>query len=120
MLAGLRQADGGTAVVLGVDTQHDAGRVRPHLGVQLQESRLPARMTVGEATALYASFYPDPADVDDLLALLGLADQRRTTAENQALTAAWFTASFPAMQLVVLAVWAVVLYPLAARLFRWS
>ncbi|TRW45166.1 ABC transporter ATP-binding protein [Georgenia yuyongxinii] len=80
MLAGLRQADGGSAAVLGVDTQRDPAAVRPHLGVQLQESELPARMTVGEAMALYASFYPDPADVDELLTLLGLAEQRRTAA----------------------------------------
>ncbi|MFD1504216.1 ABC transporter permease [Georgenia yuyongxinii] len=41
-------------------------------------------------------------------------------AATQALTAAWFTDSFPALQLIVLAGWVVVLYPLAARLFRWS
>jgi ABC-2 type transport system permease protein len=41
-------------------------------------------------------------------------------AAAQALTAAWFTGSFPALQLVVLAAWVVLLHPLAARLFRWS
>src|SRR5690606_1424953 len=43
-----------------------------------QESELPARMRVDEAMALYASFYDDPADPDELLADLGLADKRTT------------------------------------------
>ncbi|WP_152203693.1 ABC transporter ATP-binding protein [Georgenia thermotolerans] len=78
VLAGLRPADGGSTVVLGVDTQREPAAVRPHLGVQLQESRLPARLTVGEALDLYAAFYPEPADAAELLDLLGLTDQRRT------------------------------------------
>jgi ABC-2 type transport system ATP-binding protein len=71
-LAGLRHADGGTTRVLGVDTQADPGAVRGLLGVQLQESALHDKITVGEAVRLFASFYPDPADVDELLGLLDL------------------------------------------------
>ncbi|TDE88276.1 ABC transporter permease [Occultella glacieicola] len=39
---------------------------------------------------------------------------------SQALTAAWFTGEFPALQLVVMVAYIVVLYPLAAKLFRWQ
>jgi ABC-2 type transport system permease protein len=41
-------------------------------------------------------------------------------ATAQALTTAWFEGGFPAMQLLVMAGYVAVLYPLAARLFRWS
>jgi ABC-2 type transport system ATP-binding protein len=71
-LAGLRHADGGSTRVLGVDTQADPGAVRGLLGVQLQESALHDKITVGEAVRLFASFYPRPADVDELLDLLDL------------------------------------------------
>ncbi|WP_159795385.1 ABC transporter ATP-binding protein [Puerhibacterium puerhi] len=75
-LAGLRQADGGTTRVLGVDTQADPGAVRGLLGVQLQESALHDKITVGEAVRLFASFYPRPADVGELLDLLDLAQHQ--------------------------------------------
>ncbi|CAM3395653.1 ABC transporter permease [Occultella aeris] len=39
---------------------------------------------------------------------------------SQALSAAWFTGEFPALQMVVMAAYIAVLYPLAAKLFRWQ
>ena len=41
-------------------------------------------------------------------------------AATQAMTTGWFETGVPVSQLVVMAVWTVVLLPLAARLFRWS
>ncbi|MHA7133673.1 ABC transporter permease [Oerskovia turbata] len=41
-------------------------------------------------------------------------------AATQAMTTGWFEQGVPVSQLVVMAVWTVVLLPLAARLFRWS
>ncbi|NMR20475.1 ABC transporter permease [Cellulomonas fimi] len=41
-------------------------------------------------------------------------------AASQALTTAWFEGGFPALQLLVLVAYVVVLFPLAARLFRWT
>ncbi|WP_305786808.1 ABC transporter ATP-binding protein [Symbioplanes lichenis] len=69
-VAGLRTADGGTVRVLG-----RAGgdrELRELVGVQLQESRLPEKTTVGEALELFAAFYPDPADWRALAGDLGL------------------------------------------------
>jgi ABC-2 type transport system permease protein len=40
-------------------------------------------------------------------------------AASQALEAAWFGDGLPARQMIVMAVWTLVLVPLAARLFRW-
>ena len=78
-MVGLRPIDGGRVRVLGLDPHHDTRRVRERVGIQLQEARLPPRMRVDEALELYASFYPDPADPDELLDLLGLTAQRRST-----------------------------------------
>ena len=77
-LAGLRRPDGGHLQVLGLDPQHDREQLRRVLGIQLQESELPANIQVDEALELYSSFYADPADWSRLLDELGLADKRRT------------------------------------------
>nr|WP_244925271.1 ABC transporter ATP-binding protein [Georgenia faecalis] len=78
VLAGLRQADGGSVRLLGVDPQAEPAAVRERVGIQLQEAKLPAKLRVGEALALYASFYPHPADADELLDLLGLTEKKDT------------------------------------------
>ncbi|MEE6287740.1 ABC transporter ATP-binding protein [Georgenia sp. MJ173] len=75
-LTGLRAIDSGTIRVLGVDPQRHPERIREHVGIQLQQAKLPAKITVAEAVALYASFYAAPADGDELLESLGLADHR--------------------------------------------
>ncbi|MGW4488467.1 ABC transporter ATP-binding protein [Amycolatopsis sp. NPDC004368] len=75
---GLRAADRGTLSVLGLDPRRDRGELRQRVGVQLQESRLPDRLCVGEALELYASFYRKPADTGRLLGLLGLTEKRNT------------------------------------------
>ncbi|MGH3491980.1 MAG: ATP-binding cassette domain-containing protein, partial [Sciscionella sp.] len=51
---------------------------REVLGIQLQESRLPDKMSVVEALDLYASFYPQPQHPGELLERLGLVAQRKT------------------------------------------
>jgi len=77
-MVGLRSIDGGRIRVLGLDPHRDTRQVRDRVGVQLQQARLPARLRVGEALELYASFYPNPAEPRELLELLGLTGQRRT------------------------------------------
>ncbi|SBT66841.1 ABC-2 type transport system ATP-binding protein [Micromonospora sediminicola] len=75
---GLRRADGGTVRVLGLDPVRDRTEVRQRVGAQLQESQLPDKLRVREALDLYRSFYRNRADIDELLADLGLAEQRDT------------------------------------------
>jgi len=75
---GLRTPDRGEISVLGLDPRRDRAQLTQLLGVQLQEAQLPERLRVGEALALYRSFYRAPADVDALLDGLGLAAKRRT------------------------------------------
>ncbi|MFF5078926.1 ABC transporter ATP-binding protein [Actinoplanes sp. NPDC000266] len=59
-VAGLRKPDGGTIGVLGRPPSDTA--LRWLVGVQLQESQLPDKLTGREALDLFSSFYPDPAD----------------------------------------------------------
>jgi ABC-2 type transport system ATP-binding protein len=75
-LQGLRTPDSGSISVLGLDPKADHAALRQRLGSQLQESRLPEKLKVHEALDLYASFYANPADPADLLAKLGLTEQR--------------------------------------------
>lgn len=72
IVGGLRRQDSGTVRVLGLDPQRDAARLREQVGLQLQESSLPARLRAREALELYASFYEHPLDPGDLLDELGL------------------------------------------------
>src|SRR5580704_4490189 len=53
--------------------------LRQQVGVQLQDSQLPDKIRVREALELYASFYEQPADPDQLIARLGLGDRRDTS-----------------------------------------
>jgi ABC-2 type transport system ATP-binding protein len=75
-IAGLRDADGGQIRVLGIDPQTHPELIREHVGVQFQEAGLHDKITVHEAVTLFASFYPNPADVDELLTVLDLQEKR--------------------------------------------
>ena len=73
---GLRRPDGGSIRVFGIDPYRDRAAARRLIGAQLQESQLPDKITVAEAIGLYASFYPEPADTEALIARLGLTEKR--------------------------------------------
>jgi ABC-2 type transport system ATP-binding protein len=77
-VVGLRVPDQGRIRVAGLDPRRDRRELRHLLGVQLQESQLPDKLTVAEAMRLYASFYRHPADIAKLLALLDLTEKRNT------------------------------------------
>ena len=72
MIEGLRRPDAGRISVAGLDPHLDEAALRLVLGAQLQQSALPERITVGEAMALFASFYPSPVDWRELLEALDL------------------------------------------------
>ena len=84
-VAGLRRPDWGAVTVLGLDPQRDGDQLRELLGVQLQESALQAKLRVGEAVDLYASFYPCPARPPNCSATSGWpASGATTTASSRA------------------------------------
>ncbi len=74
---GLTRQDEGLVEVLG--QRWGAGsdhRLRMRLGVQLQETQLADKLTVGETIRLFRSFYTRGRSVDDVIALLGLEPKR--------------------------------------------
>jgi ABC-2 type transport system ATP-binding protein len=73
---GLRSPDSGTIRLLGLDPHGDRDEIHEIVGVQLQASALPAKLRVGEILDMYRSFYRDPADVSELIEVLGLAGKR--------------------------------------------
>jgi ABC-2 type transport system ATP-binding protein len=77
-IEGLRAPDRGQITVLGLDPQRDRAELTQQLGVQLQDSRLPGRLRVAEALALYSAFYRAPADWRALMDVLGLAGKANT------------------------------------------
>jgi ABC-2 type transport system ATP-binding protein len=76
-ISGLRVPDSGSISVCGLSPQHDRDSIREYMGVQLQESALPPRLRVGEALELFASFYSNPLDPQELLESLGVKDIER-------------------------------------------
>ena len=77
-IGGLRTPDEGEVRVLGLDPLRDRARLRPVVGIQLQKVMLQDDLEVGEAIELYRSFHRERADVDELLADVGLTAKRGT------------------------------------------
>jgi ABC-2 type transport system ATP-binding protein len=77
-IEGLREPDRGQISVLGLDPQRDRAELTQLLGVQLQQSRLPDQLRVGEALELCSSFYQRPADWRELMEVLGISAKART------------------------------------------
>jgi ABC-2 type transport system ATP-binding protein len=73
-IAGLRAPNSGSISVYGLSPQKDRNKMREFVGVQLQESALPPRLRVGEAVKLFASFYPNSQDPNELLESLGIKE----------------------------------------------
>src|SRR5579883_1587310 len=76
ILEGLRPRSGGEVRVLGYDPATDSRAVKDRIGVCLQSTNLPDKITVREALALFSSFYSRAADPGKLLARLQLTEKR--------------------------------------------
>lgn len=77
ILEGLLPPDDGEVEVLGLRWETDAPRIRPRLGIQLQETQLTDRQRVEEVVRLFRSFYADGPSVDELLGRVQLGEKRR-------------------------------------------
>jgi ABC-2 type transport system ATP-binding protein len=76
ILEGLLAPDGGEVEVLGMTWRRDERELRQRLGVQLQETQLPDKLTVVETLRLFRSFYHDGHTVDELLKMVELEGKR--------------------------------------------
>jgi len=72
---GLRMPDAGQVEILGDRWRGENLALRARLGIQLQETKFPEKLTVAEVVTLFRSFYPRGLGVGEVLALVGLQDK---------------------------------------------
>ena len=76
ILEGLRPRNAGEVAVLGVDPGRDTRQLKDQIGVCLQATNLPDKITLREALRLFGSLYSRRTDGDALLKRLALWDKR--------------------------------------------
>ena len=76
ILEGYRERDGGEVSVLGHDPSGAPRGLRERIGVVLQQSELAPNLSVRELLGIFAGYYVRSRDVDEVIALVGLADKR--------------------------------------------
>ncbi|MDR7111064.1 ABC-2 type transport system ATP-binding protein [Microbacterium trichothecenolyticum] len=78
ILEGYRRRTGGDVEVLGVDPATGGLDLKARLGIVLQSTGQSGLVTVREQLRQFAGFYPDPRDVDEVIAAVGLEAQAKT------------------------------------------
>lgn len=76
VLEGLIEPDEGLVEVLGRAWGRDERELRERLGVQLQETKLPEKLSVEETVRLFRSFYRRGTSVESVLRAVALAEKR--------------------------------------------
>ncbi|MGD0095328.1 MAG: ABC transporter ATP-binding protein [Terracidiphilus sp.] len=73
---GLTAPDAGTVELLGLGWQTNAAELRQRIGIQLQETQFPEKLTVEETLRLFRSFYHRGIPVDESIRTAQLEDKR--------------------------------------------
>ncbi len=76
ILEGILEPSAGEVELLGMSWARDEVRLRERIGVALQETRFPERLSVAEVLNLFRSFYPRSRPVSELLADVELTEKR--------------------------------------------
>ena len=75
---GLTEPDEGTVELLRLKWRTDADELRQRIGIQLQETQFPDKLTVEETLRLFRSFYRRGITVDESIKLAQLEEKRRS------------------------------------------
>jgi ABC-2 type transport system ATP-binding protein len=75
ILEGYRERTSGEVTVLGQDPARHSIAQRRQIGIVLQAGGIYSHITPREALSHWASFYPRPRDVEEVLSLAGLVDK---------------------------------------------
>jgi ABC-2 type transport system ATP-binding protein len=75
ILEGYRERTSGEVSVLGEDPAHRSIELRRRIGIVLQSGGIYSHITPREALSHWASFYPHPRDVEEVLELAGLREK---------------------------------------------
>jgi ABC-2 type transport system ATP-binding protein len=73
---GLTDADAGEVQLLGLDWRRGAKQLRQRIGVQLQETQFPDKLTVEETLRLFRSFFHQGISVDESIQTAQLEEKR--------------------------------------------
>jgi ABC-2 type transport system ATP-binding protein len=82
VLEGLLPPDAGEIRVLGMDWDHHGDAIRERIGVQLQETRLPDKLTPSEILKIFRGLYRRGRDPEAVLDLVGLTEKRGSRVVN--------------------------------------
>ncbi len=74
---GLTAADAGMVELLGLNWRTNAEELRQRIGVQLQETQFPDKITVEEVLVLFRSFYRRGLAIDEAIRIAQLEEKRR-------------------------------------------
>src|SRR5256886_15213353 len=77
-LEGYRTPDGGSVRVLGLDPIRESKALKPQIGVMLQQDGLYPGLTAREVLHLFAGYYRQPQNIDNLLERVGLNAAAKT------------------------------------------
>src|SRR4051812_31567165 len=82
IIEGLLDPTSGDVEVLGLRWQSDSAAIRKRLGISLQETRLPDKLTVREIVTLFRSFYPSGLTPEEAIAQVSLQEKARSYIVN--------------------------------------
>jgi ABC-2 type transport system ATP-binding protein len=82
VLEGLLEPSGGDVEVLGGRWSTDERALRERIGVSLQQTQLPERLTVREILTLFRSFFRQGQDPSDVLRVVSLEEKANTWCER--------------------------------------
>lgn len=73
---GLTDADAGTVMLLGLSWKNSAKELRQRIGIQLQETQFPEKLTVEETLRLFRSFFDHGIAVEEAIRIAQLEEKR--------------------------------------------
>jgi ABC-2 type transport system ATP-binding protein len=75
---GLTEPDAGTVELLGLNWKTGANELRQRIGIQLQETQFPDKLTVEETLRLFRSFFRSGISIDESIKTAQLEEKRRS------------------------------------------
>ena len=78
MCEGLTPADEGTIELLGLNWQRNADQLRQRIGIQLQETQFPDKLTVEETLRMFRSFFSQGIPVEESIRTAQLEEKRKS------------------------------------------
>jgi ABC-2 type transport system ATP-binding protein len=82
IVEGLRPADSGKVLVVGLDIFRTPARIKQKIGIQLQAPSLLPLLTVQEILDMFAGFYKQSIPTGEILEMLSLTDSRKVLVKN--------------------------------------